>query len=179
MLDQFLDRHRHSPFVDEGRTVTPGYTVKSQQPISCVAPGVGWLTPAGLRWRAICSSDSEISHCPSFPFRPASRSRAASGPVPLTTPLRTVSGVTTRAVRSCTTSQNIIETCGSADQAAVRSVRKERAIFMEEEAKMGIPNLAHRRRHGQEGQRRCKLAMPKLAISFGYQQPVSMRQPSG
>ena len=95
-------------------------------------------------------------------------------------------GVTTRAVRSCTTSQNIIGTCGSADQAAamnfslaVRSGRKVRATFMESEARMGIPNLAHRRRHGQEGQRRCKLAMPKLAIYFGYQQPVSMRQPSG
>jgi hypothetical protein len=23
VLDQFLDRHRHSPFVDKGRTVTP------------------------------------------------------------------------------------------------------------------------------------------------------------
>src|SRR3954463_2885655 len=38
VLDQFLDRHRHPPFVDKGRTVTPDYTVKSQQPISCVAP---------------------------------------------------------------------------------------------------------------------------------------------
>jgi acyl-CoA reductase-like NAD-dependent aldehyde dehydrogenase len=40
VLDQFLDRHRHSPFVDKGRTVTPHYTVKSRQPISCVAPAV-------------------------------------------------------------------------------------------------------------------------------------------
>jgi hypothetical protein len=31
---------------------------------------------------------------------------------------------------------------------AVRSDRKVRATFMGEEAKMGIPNLAHRRRHG-------------------------------
>jgi D-amino-acid dehydrogenase len=23
MLDQFLDRHRHSPFIDKERTVTP------------------------------------------------------------------------------------------------------------------------------------------------------------
>src|SRR4051794_20166462 len=49
MLDQFLDRHRHPPFVDEGRTVTPGYTVKSQQPISCVAPE--GFKPLPLRWR--------------------------------------------------------------------------------------------------------------------------------
>ena len=62
---------------------------------------------------------------------------------------------------------------------AVRSGRKVRATFMEKEAKMGIPNLAHRRRHGQEGQSRCKLAMPKLAIYVGYHRPVSMRQPSG
>ena len=47
-------------------------------------------------------------------------------------------GVTTRAVRSCTTQKNIIGTCGSADQAAamnfslaVRSGRKVRATFME------------------------------------------------
>jgi hypothetical protein len=33
-----------SPFVDKGRTVTPRYTVKSRQPISCVAPG----TPPSL-----------------------------------------------------------------------------------------------------------------------------------
>src|SRR5688572_33222083 len=39
VLDQFLHRHRHSPFVDEWRTVTPRYTIKSRQPISCVAPG--------------------------------------------------------------------------------------------------------------------------------------------
>src|SRR5687767_3628397 len=54
-----------------------------------------------------------------------------------------------------------------------------RATFMEDEAKIGIPNLAHRRRYGQEGQRRCKLAMPKLAIYFGCHRPVSMRQPRG
>jgi len=62
---------------------------------------------------------------------------------------------------------------------AVRSGWKVRATFMEEEARMGIPNLAHRRRHGQEGQRRCKLAMPKLAIYFGCHRSVSMRQSSG
>ena len=62
---------------------------------------------------------------------------------------------------------------------AVRSDRKVRATFMAEGAKMGIPNLAHRRRHGQEGQSRCKLAMPKLAIYVGHHRPVSMRQPSG
>src|SRR3954452_20114829 len=39
VLDQLLNRHRRPPFVDEGRTVTPRYTVKSHQPISCVAPG--------------------------------------------------------------------------------------------------------------------------------------------
>jgi hypothetical protein len=44
---------------------------------------------------------------------------------------------------------------------------------------MGIPNLAHRRRHGQEWQSRCKLAMPKLAIYVGHHRAVSMRQPSG
>src|SRR4051794_9253191 len=38
VLDQLLNRHRRPPFVDEGRTVTPRYTVKSHQPISCVAP---------------------------------------------------------------------------------------------------------------------------------------------
>jgi hypothetical protein len=53
------------------------------------------------------------------------------------------------------------------------------ATFMEEEAKMGIPNRAHRRRHGQEGQSRCKLAMPKSAIYVGYHEPVSMRQTTG
>jgi hypothetical protein len=62
---------------------------------------------------------------------------------------------------------------------AVRSGRKVRVTFMTEEAKMGVPNLAHRRRHGQEGQRRCKLAMSKLAIYVGCHRPVSMRQPSG
>src|SRR4051812_45083066 len=40
VLDQLLNRHRRPPFVDEGRTVTPRYTVKSHQPISCVAPGI-------------------------------------------------------------------------------------------------------------------------------------------
>src|SRR3954466_12789052 len=50
---------------------------------------------------------------------------------------------------------------------------------MKEEAKIGIPNRAHRRRHGQEGQSRCKLAMPKLAIYFGYHRPVGMRRPTG
>src|SRR3954453_15060181 len=54
-----------------------------------------------------------------------------------------------------------------------------RAELMAEEARMGIPNLAHRRRHGQEWQRRCKLAMPKLAIYVGHHWAVSMRQPSG
>ena len=95
-------------------------------------------------------------------------------------------GVTTRTVRSCTTSWNVTETCGSMDQAAamnfslaVRSGRKVRATFMAEEARMGIPNRAYRRRHGQEGQSRCKLAMPKLAIYVGCHRPVSMRQPSG
>ena len=44
---------------------------------------------------------------------------------------------------------------------------------------MGIPNLAHRRRHGQEWQSRCKLAMSKLAIYVGYHWPVSMWQPTG
>src|SRR4051812_31519473 len=39
VLDQLLNRHRRPPFVDEGRTETPRYTVKSHQPISCVAPG--------------------------------------------------------------------------------------------------------------------------------------------
>jgi hypothetical protein len=62
---------------------------------------------------------------------------------------------------------------------AVRSGRKVRATFMKEEAKIGIPNLAHRRRHGQEWQSRCKLAMSKLAVYFGYHRPVSMGQPSG
>ena len=62
---------------------------------------------------------------------------------------------------------------------AVRSGRKVRATFMAEEARMGIPNRAHRRRHGQESQSRCKLAMPFLAIYVGYHRPVSMRQPSG
>ena len=55
---------------------------------------------------------------------------------------------------------------------AVRSGRKVRATFMAEEARMGIPNRAHRRRHGQEGQSRCKLAMPKLAIHVGHHRPV-------
>ncbi|MBW4091802.1 MAG: hypothetical protein HIU82_11950 [Proteobacteria bacterium] len=41
-------------------------------------------------------------------------------------------GVTTRAVRSCTTPQNVVETPGFADQAAT----------MNPLAKMGIPNLA-------------------------------------
>src|SRR3954470_13503837 len=40
MLDQILNRHRRPPFVDKGRTVTPRYTVKSRQPISCVAPDI-------------------------------------------------------------------------------------------------------------------------------------------
>ena len=31
-----------------------------------------------------------------------------------------------------------------------------RAEIMAEGAKMGIPNRAHRRQHGQEGQSRCK-----------------------
>jgi len=62
---------------------------------------------------------------------------------------------------------------------AVRSVRKAWATFMEKEARMDIPNLAHHRRHGQEGQRRCQLATPKLAIYFGCHRPDSMRQPSG
>src|SRR4051812_15534465 len=52
------------------------------------------------------------------------------------------------------------------------------ATFMEEEAKMGIPNLAHPRRHGQEWQSRCKLAMSKLATHFGCHRPASMRQPT-
>ena len=50
---------------------------------------------------------------------------------------------------------------------------------MEKEAKMGIPNLAHRRRHGQESQSRCKLATSKLAIYVGYHEPVGMRQTTG
>jgi hypothetical protein len=84
---------------------------------------------------------------------------------------RDIIGVTTRTVRSCTTQTNITETYGSANQVAamnfslaLRSGRKVRATFMEEEARMGIPNRAHRRRHGQESQSRCKLAMPFLAI---------------
>ena len=44
---------------------------------------------------------------------------------------------------------------------------------------MGIPNLAHRRRHGQEWQSRCKLATSKLAIYVGYHEPVGMRQTTG
>jgi hypothetical protein len=51
-----------------------------------------------------------------------------------------------------------------------------RATFMGEEAKMDIPNLAHRRRHGQEGQSRCKLAMPKLAIYVGCHRPVRQHE---
>ena len=39
VLYQFLDRHRHSPFVDEGRTGTPRYTVKFRPSISCVTSG--------------------------------------------------------------------------------------------------------------------------------------------
>src|SRR4051812_46313033 len=47
VLDQLLNRHRRPPFVDEGRTVTPRYTVKSHQPISCVAPGVKAIRSSG------------------------------------------------------------------------------------------------------------------------------------
>src|ERR671910_1066677 len=54
-----------------------------------------------------------------------------------------------------------------------------RAELMAERAKMGIPNRAHRRRHGQEGQSRCKLAMSKLAIHVGYHWPVGMGRPTG
>src|SRR3954466_15099735 len=46
VLDQLLNRHRRPPFVDEGRTVTPRYTVKSHQPISCVAPGAERPSPS-------------------------------------------------------------------------------------------------------------------------------------
>src|SRR4051812_41257936 len=51
VLDQLLNRHRRPPFVDEGRTVTPRYTVKSHQPISCVAPGVAPSSLARIRGR--------------------------------------------------------------------------------------------------------------------------------
>jgi len=33
---------------------------------------------------------------------------------------------------------------------------------------MGIPNLADPNQGGQDGQSRCNLAMPELAIYFGY-----------
>src|SRR4051794_5592793 len=52
VLDQLLNRHRRPPFVDEGRTVTPRYTVKSHQPISSVAPGSRasiWWAPSLLQ----------------------------------------------------------------------------------------------------------------------------------
>src|SRR4051812_808516 len=52
VLDQLLNRHRRPPFVDEGRTVTPRYTVKSHQPISCVAPAI----QACRRKRVECAS---------------------------------------------------------------------------------------------------------------------------
>jgi hypothetical protein len=38
VLDQLLNRHRRPPFVDEGRTGTTHQTVRSNLPISCVAP---------------------------------------------------------------------------------------------------------------------------------------------
>jgi Transposase DDE domain group 1 len=67
-------------------------------------------------------------------------------------------GVTTRAVRSCTTRQNVAETRGFLDQAAtIKSL-----------ATMSIPNLAIRGRDGQERKSRCILAMRNLAIHVGY-----------
>src|SRR5215210_1855842 len=67
VLDQLLNRHRRPPFVDEGRTVTPRYTVKSHQPISCVAPA-----PAGPNRSASWAAGLA-------PWRSARRARARSG----------------------------------------------------------------------------------------------------
>src|SRR4051812_27438792 len=39
MLNQFLNRHRHSPVVDQGRTGTARQSVRTGQTFSCVAPG--------------------------------------------------------------------------------------------------------------------------------------------
>ena len=53
----------------------------------------------------------------------------------------------------------------------------EAGDFHRGEAKMGIPNLANRRRGGQEWQSRSMLAMPNLAIHPGYHRPAGTRQP--
>jgi hypothetical protein len=60
VLDQLLNRHRRPPFVDEGRTVTPRYTVKSHQPISCVAPG-GYYKVEGIE---ACEKAGIVPHVP-------------------------------------------------------------------------------------------------------------------
>jgi len=55
----------------------------------------------------------------------------------------------------------------------------DQAATMNLLANMGILNLATSRWHGQEWQSRCKLAMPELAIHFGYHQATSPKQQTG
>jgi hypothetical protein len=59
----------------------------------------------------------------------------------------------------------------------VRSGRKVRTTFMEEEAKVGIPNLAHRRRHGEEWQSRsARAADPCLTVPVSSPTPPEPAQ---